>query len=140
MPRALASPSESGNSESASPCTRSVGAVIRLRTAAGLEASSRRSPSGVADPVVAARTYASQTSFATRPPQATDPAARAGGGSAAGSSPAPAEALPEEAFGAGVPPDDPEPPAPKNSPAQAFLKTPEPAAVGSVTTPAGVEG
>src|SRR5919202_383182 len=75
-------------------------------------------------------------SLATRPPQAIDPPAAgagdrpaAGGGGPAGGCPLPADALGRGAAGL-----DPEPPAPKNNPAQAFLNTPAPA--GS-STPAG---
>ena len=114
--------------------------MIRPRTVAGLEASSRRSPSGVAAPVVAARTYASQTSFATCPPHATDPAVPIDEGTAGDGWTAGGRPLPVEALGAGAGRDDPEPPAPKNRPAQAFLNTPEPADEGPLTRAAGVEG
>ncbi len=53
IPRALASASDSGNSESASPWTSRVGAVIRSSTVAGLDSCSRASALGVASPVVA---------------------------------------------------------------------------------------
>jgi hypothetical protein len=52
--RALASASESGNSESYSPWISRVGAVIRLSTRAGLDAASRSSRRWDGRPVLAA--------------------------------------------------------------------------------------
>ena len=109
MPFAFASASESGNSESASPCTSRVGAVIRSRIEAGLDRRSSVTCSGVAVPVVAIDRYAWQTSAAKRP---QDGSVGAAGRAAAPGGPVSAAVADE--------------PLPKNRPAHTFLKTPLP--------------
>ena len=113
MPFAFASASDNGNSESASPCTSRVGAVIRSRIEAGLDRRSSAISSGVAVPVVAIDRYARQTSAANRPQDGSDgPPGRVLAPPAGG----PVSAASADRSAAW--------PLPKNRPAQTFLKTP----------------
>src|SRR5688572_27025441 len=108
MVRALASPSESGNSESAVPWISSVGAFTRSATDTGEDRRSRSITCWVGRPEEATERYAAHTSAANRPHWGF---VQAGDGGP--SSPPPSSALrslPE--------------PEPKNSPAHCFLKTP----------------
>src|SRR4051794_14921572 len=118
MPRAFASPSESGNSVSTSPWISSVGALILSSTVAGLDfrSTARVAASGV--PVVASWRYAWQTSAAKRPqagsiapaPSPSPPTAPAAAPpTAPPAAPPPAPAPPG---GAPATPPPPGPPAP----------------------------
>ena len=89
MPRALASASDSGNSESASPWISSVGAVIRSSTLTGLDRRSNAIESGSPRPVVATARYARQTSAANSPHCGSNPRA---GRLASAAAPAPGRA------------------------------------------------
>ncbi len=113
MPRAFASASVSGKSVSASPWMSSVGAVIRSRTDAGLDRSSRAAVSGESRPVVAASAYAAHTSGRNRP--------QTGFVTPSGNSPAVA---PAPSWAARIAAGSSALPEAKNSPAQSCLNTP----------------